>query len=221
MEVPALGTLNCIYFVLFAVGVGYAVIAAVLGNLAHFDLPGVDIDLPGVDLHPGEADLHLELPFHHDISHDVDHPDVGLSPLSPITVATFITTFGGVGLIVNNLTALSPVLGLLISTVSGLGLAGIMFLIYARVLMAAQASSEAQAGDLVGKIGDVTAPIPEGRVGEIAFVVRGSRMTATARSADGSMIPRGTLVEIVDVAGGVVAVRPRQTPGRTDAPSGE
>ncbi len=216
-ELTGLATLNCVYFFLFALGVGYALIAAVMGGLSHVDVPGVDIDIPGIDLHPGEADIHLEMPFHYDISHDVDHPEVGLSPLSPITIATFITTFGGVGLIVNNLTSLAPVPGLLISTVSGLGLAGVMFLLYARVLMGMQSSSEVRAGELVGRSAETTTPIPEGKVGEIALIVRGARARRPARSADGQPIPRGTMVEVVEETGSVVLVRPKGV--RADIPN--
>jgi membrane protein implicated in regulation of membrane protease activity len=208
-DLAGIGTLNCVYFILFAVGVGYALIAGVMGGLSHIDVPGVDIDIPGVDLHPGEPDIHLDLPFHHDISHDIDHPEVGLSPLSPITIATFITTFGGVGLIMNNLTSISPALGLLVSTASGLALSGVMFLLYTRVLMAAQGSSEVQRGELVGQTGEVIAPIPGGKVGEVALVARGTRVRSPARSADGQAIPRGTIVDIVEEAGNVVIVRVR------------
>ena len=204
-----LGTLNCVYFFLFALGVGYAIIAALMGGLSHVDLPGVDIDIPGIDLHPGEADIHLDIPFVHDISHDVDHPEVGLSPLSPITIATFITTFGGVGVIVNNLTTLSPALGVLISTLSGLTVSGAMFLLYARVMTAVQGSSEVQMGELVGLTAEVIAPIPEGNVGEVVLVVRGARSRSTARAADGQAIPRGTMVEIVEEVGNAVIVRPK------------
>jgi membrane protein implicated in regulation of membrane protease activity len=210
-EFVGLGTLNCIYFFLFALGVGYAIVAAVMGGLSHVDLPGVDIDIPGIDLHPGEPDIHLDVPFGHDISHDVDHPEVGLSPLSPITIATFITTFGGVGLIVSNLTTLSPVLGLLVSTVSGLVLSGAMFLLYTRVMMAVQSSSEVQMGELVGLTAEVIAPIPEGNVGEIVLIARGTRVRSTARSVDGQAIPRGTTVEIVEEAGNVAIVQRRST----------
>jgi len=203
-----IGLLNCIYFVLFAIGLGYAIISALMGQLTHIDLPGVDIDLPGVDLHPDMPDIHAEVSF--DGGHDIDHPDVGLSPLSPITIATFITTFGGVGLLVNNLTRLASLWGLLISASSGLLLSGVMFLLYTRVLMAAQGSSELRMRDLAGKVGEVTAPIPEGRVGEVAFVARGSRITAPARSADGQAIPRGTVVTITSSVGGVIVVRPRE-----------
>ena len=206
-----LGTLNCIYFFLFALGVGYALIAAVMGGLSHVDVPGIDIDIPGIDLHPGEPDIHLDLPFHHDISHDVDHPEVGLSPLSPIIIATFITTFGGTGLVVNTVTFLSPVLGLLISTASGLGLSGVMFLLYTRVLMEVQGSSEVRAGELVGRSAETTTPIPEGQVGEVVLVARGARVRHPARSANGQAISRGATVEIVEEAGNLVLVRAKET----------
>jgi membrane protein implicated in regulation of membrane protease activity len=209
-ELFGLGTLNCVYFFLFALGVGYALIAGLLGGLSHVDLPGVDIDVPGIDLHPGEPDIHLDIPFVHDISHDVDHPEVGLSPLSPITIATFVTTFGGVGLIVSNLTSLPAVLGLLIATLSGLVLSAMMFLLYARVFTAVQGSSEVQSGEMVGLTGQVIAPIPKDNVGEIVLVARGARTRSTARSADGNAIPRGTTVEIVEEAGNVVTVRPKE-----------
>ncbi len=206
-EFTGVGTLNCIYFILFAVGVGYAIIAGVMGGLSQIDVPGVDLDIPGVELEPGEPDIHLELPFDHDISHNVDHPEVGFSPLSPITIATFITAFGGVGLITNNLTALSPIWGLLISSASGLAISGMMYVFYGRVLGATQSSSQVRQGETIGKTAEVVAPIPAGEVGAVAFIARGTRVQSPARSADGTAIPRGTLVKIVAETGRVVAVR--------------
>ncbi len=208
-ELISLGTLNCIYFFLFALGVGYAIIVGVMGGLSHIDAPDVDIDIPGIDLHPGEPDFHIELPFMDAISHDVDHPEVGLSPLSPITIAIFVTTFGGVGLIVNNLTAFSSVLGLFIATVSGVTLSGAVFLAYAWVVREVQGSSEVQSGELVGMTAEVIAPIPEGTVGEIVLIVRGTRARSTARAADGQAIPRGAMVEIIEEVGNAVIVRPK------------
>ncbi len=204
-------TLNCVYFFLFALGVGYTILVAVMGGLGHLDLPGLDVDIPGVDLHPGEPDIHIEFPF--DAAHSVDHPEVGLSPLSPITIATFVTTFGGVGLVLNNLTTLSPVLGLFISASSGFVLAGGVFLLYARLLGAAQASSEIVIGTLIGKRGETTSPIPGDGVGEVAMIAQGSRITVPARSATGETIPRGTRVVITDLAGGVALARPDEDKG--------
>lgn len=206
-EFVGFGTLNCVYFFLFALGVVYAIVAAVMGGLSHIDLPDADIDIPGIDLHPGEPDIHLEIPFVHDVSHDVDHPEVGLSPLSPITIATFITTFGGVGMMMSSLTAFTPLLGLLVATVSGFAVSGALFLLYARVVTTVQGSSEVQMGELVGMTAEVIAPIPENNVGEVVLVARGARVRSSARSSDGQAIPRGTMVEIVEEVGNAVIVR--------------
>ncbi len=208
-ELIGLGTLNYVYFFLFALGVGYAIIIGVMGGLSHIDVPGVDIDIPGIDLHPGEPDFHVELPFMDAASHDVDHPEVGLSPLSPITIATFITTFGGTGLIMNNLFPFSQVIGLFISTASGILLSGAVFMLYAWAVREVQGSSEVRIGDLVGLTAEVIAPIPENNVGEIVFVVRGARTRSTARSVGGQAIPRGTMVEIIEEVGNAVIVRPK------------
>ncbi|MBM3334773.1 hypothetical protein FJY63_08940, partial [Candidatus Sumerlaeota bacterium] len=54
---------------------------------------------------------------------------------------------------------------------------------------------------------DVTTPIPEGGTGEIAFVARGLRQNAPARSDDGKAIERPAEVEIVRIVGGSHIVR--------------
>ena len=86
-------------------------------------------------------------------------------------------------------------------------LSGAMFLVYSRVLTAVQGSSEVQIGELVGLTGQVSAPIPEGKVGEVVLVARGARVRSSARSADGRAIPRGTMVEVIEEAGNVVIVQ--------------
>ena len=203
------GILNYVYFFLFTLGVGYAIITGLMGGFVSAHAPDMDIDIPGLDLDPGGPDIHLELPTGHDISHDVDHPEVGLSPLSPITIATFITTFGGVGLLSNNLFPFSQIIGLFIATVSGVLLSGSVFMLYAWAIKEVQGSSEVQVGEMVGLTGEVIAPIPEDNVGEIVLVVRGMRARSTARSADGKAISRGTMVEIMEEVGNAVIVRPK------------
>jgi membrane protein implicated in regulation of membrane protease activity len=180
-----------------------------MGGLSHVHTPDLDIDIPGLDLHPGEPDIHIELPFAHDVSYDVDHPEAGLSPLSPITIAMFITTFGGVGLLTNNLFPFSQIVGLFISTVSGVLLSGAVFMLYAWMVREVQGSSEVQVGEMVGLTGEVIAPIPENNVGEIVLVVRGMRARSTARAVGGQAISRGTMVEIMEEVGNAVIVRPK------------
>ena len=51
-----LSTLNCVYFALFFVGVGYALFIVITGGLSDIDMPDVDIDIPQIDL-PGDVDI--------------------------------------------------------------------------------------------------------------------------------------------------------------------
>ena len=116
-----LDTLNCVYMVLFFIGVGYALFIVITGGLSDIDLPDVDIDIPQVDL-PGDvdipgADIHIG---DAGTAGGIDAPDVSVSPLSPITIATFITTFGGLGVLSTQLFGLDPRIGLLVATGGGL-----------------------------------------------------------------------------------------------------
>ena len=93
-----LSTLNCVYFALFFVGVGYALFVVITGGLSDIDMPDVDIDIPQVGL-PGDVDIpggSIQIGGGDVPAGGIDAPDVTVSPLSPITIATFITTFGGV-----------------------------------------------------------------------------------------------------------------------------
>jgi membrane protein implicated in regulation of membrane protease activity len=133
---------------------------------------------------------------------------VEVSPISPITIATFITAFGAVGIISRQLFEVSGPVSLVLSTLGGLLLSGIMFLFYSRFLIGSQGSSEVRVSQLVGLTAEVTAPIPEDGVGEIALVAQGSRVTYPARSSRGIPITRGTLVIIDQMLGAQALVSP-------------
>ncbi len=201
-------TLNCVYFSLFFVGIGYAIFILITGGLSHIDLPNVDIDIPHVDL-PGDvdipgADIHIggpELP-----AGGLDAPDVSVSPLSPITIATFITVFGGAGVISIQLFDVSPRISLLWATLAGVVCSGLMFLFYSQFLIRSQASSEVHVRDLLGLQAEVTVPIGENTPGQVTYSTKTGRMSSMARSADGSAIPRGRFVRIVRTIGPQVLV---------------
>jgi membrane protein implicated in regulation of membrane protease activity len=206
----SLTALNCVYFALFFVGLGYAIFIAVTGGLSDIDMPNVDVDVPQIDL-PGQvdipgADIHIGGP---DVAAGgIDTPDVSVSPLSPITVATFVTVFGGVGVITTQLFTVSPGLSLVISLVSGLGCSGLMYLFYSQFLIRSQSSSELHHSELIGLEAEVTVPIGENATGQVTYLTKSGRMSSMARSADGRPIPRGQSVEIVRTIGPQVLVRP-------------
>jgi membrane protein implicated in regulation of membrane protease activity len=184
--------LDCAYFLAFGVGLLWAIFIVVTGGL------GSDVDVPDVDV----PDFDIG---------DVDAFDVGsveVSPVSPITISTFITAFGAVGIISRQLFDISGPISLLWSTGGGLALSGVMFLFYSRFLIGSQGSSEVRVSQLVGLTAEVIAPIHEGGVGEIAVVAQGSRVTYPARSSQGTAIKRGTLVVIDQMLGTQALVSP-------------
>lgn len=210
MPQVGLDTLNCVYFALFFIGVGYALFVVITGGLSDINVPDVDIDVPQIDL-PGDVDIpgagiHIggpEVP-----AAGLDAPDISVSPLSPITVATFVTTFGGLGVLCTQFFNLDPRLSLVVATLGALVSSGLMYLFYSQFLIRSQASSELHRGELIGMQGEVTVPIGESATGQVTYETKAGRMSSMARSLDGSAIPRGQFVKIVRVIGSQVLVVP-------------
>lgn len=203
-------TLSCVYLALFFIGVGYALFIVITGGLSSIDMPDIDIDVPQIDL-PGDVDipgagLHIGGP---DVpAAGIDAPDVQASPLSPITIASFITTFGGIGVLCLMVFECPAPMSLVWATVGGLAASGLMYLFYGQFLIRSQASSELRRGELIGLHAEVTVPIGETAPGQVTYSTKAGRMSSMARSADGSAIPRGEFVKIVRRIGAQVIVTP-------------
>jgi len=199
-----LSTLNCVYFALFFLGVGYAIFIAVSGGLGGGgDVPTADVDIPQVDV-PGGGEIGgADVP-----ATGLDSADVGVSPLSPITIATFVTLFGGLGVITLQFIKIDPRWSLLIATSGALLGSALMFLLYSRVLIGSQASSQVLRRELIGLEAEVTVPIGEKNPGQVSYITKAGRMLSIARSIDGHAIPRGQFVKIVRVMGPQVLVQP-------------
>jgi membrane protein implicated in regulation of membrane protease activity len=218
MPAVDINTLNCVYFALFFVGVGYAIFIVITGGLSHIDMPDVHVDVPHVDL-PGDVDIpgaHVDIGGPDLPVHGIDAPDVHVSPLSPITIASFVTTFGGIGVLSTQFFDVDPRLSLVFATVGGLIISGIMFLFYSQVLIRSQGSSEIRRSELIGTEAEVTVPIGENTTGQVTYETKAGRMSSMARSVDGRPIPRGQFVQIVRFIGSQVLVRPISPPSRDE-----
>src|SRR5262245_45922419 len=180
--------IEAIYLLSFVAGVTYALVGGMMSGL-----------LGGHSHHAGLGDHAL----HHDIGHGSAalHADsdgeVQLSPISPVTITMFGTAFGGVGLIAAHALAMPALYSLPMALVSGSIVAGVAFYTFSKLFQATESSSEAHVTDLVGLEAEVITPIPLQGVGEIAYVARGSRFTAPARSGDGKphAAPSTVLIE--------------------------
>ena len=178
-------SVGVVYACLLALGVVYALVSGALGWLS---------DLGGHDAGVGVSG-HL----------DGGHPH----PVSGTTMATFVTGFGGGGVVAQYLLHWSVLRGLLLATVAGLALAAAAYLILEIIFQQTQAGGEHAVSDAVGREAEIITAIPAGGLGEVAYVVRGQREQASARSADGRAVPRGRPVVVEKVMGQTVYVRPK------------
>ena len=178
-------SIGLLYIGLLMVGVTYAVISGALGWLADL----------------GEADVHVDAGGHLDAGH--------AHPVSGTTIATFITGFGAGGTIAHYALELGRLPGIGVATLSGLALAGAAFAVLELIFKHTQAGAEYREDEVVGREAEVITAIPEHGVGEIAYLVRGQREQASARSVDGAAIAKGRLVQIDKTTGPTAWVRPK------------
>jgi membrane protein implicated in regulation of membrane protease activity len=181
-------TIGLVYVSLLVIGFLYSVLSLVLGWIS---------DVGG--------HFHLELGGHGDVP---GHADTGhLGPISGTTVATFITGFGGGGVIAHYWLGW-PLLGSLgLAIGSGIVVAAAAYAILEFIFKETQAGSEFAVGETVGREAEVIVSIPAGGVGEVAYIMRGQREQSSARAVDAAAIPKGSPVVITRVSGPTAWVR--------------
>jgi membrane-bound ClpP family serine protease len=133
----------------------------------------------------------------------VDASDMpGVSALSPTVLASFVTAFGGLGVIFSQVPSTrSPWISAPLAIVGGLLIASGVLWGLRQLFIRTQSSSESHVGTLVGLEATILTPIPEHGVGEIAYVQGGTRYSAPARTESGAPVPCGKPVVISRVVG--------------------
>ncbi|MCL5098812.1 MAG: NfeD family protein [Candidatus Omnitrophica bacterium] len=181
-----------IYVICFGVGLLFALISAFAadvfgGHDAHFDVGhSVHVE-PGIGAH--------EMP--------------GFSPLSPTTIAAFVTAFGGLGMIFSEFESThTPLISAVLAAFGGLVIAALVFLLFQQIFRRTQSSSESKVAELIGQSATIITAIPEKGVGEIAYIQSGCRYTAPAREESGTAIPNGQTVVITRIVGSQFYVVP-------------
>lgn len=212
-----MSTFGWIYAFTATLGVGWVVISATLSGLfgsdadagmhgdpGHLDLGAHGGPDAGVDLGHGDA-LALADPGDGQGAH-AGHGQSGFPFLSPYVLSTFLAGFGLSGYA-------AQAAGL--PTLAHLGIAGgvgaltgggVGWLLW-KLTTSWSTSSEARVGRFAGARGTVTVSIPDGGLGEVAFLVDGSRRTASARTDDGRALPTGAEIVVRGVDGAAVLVK--------------
>ena len=221
-----------IYWILFLLGVGFALVSFVLSGLGGLgDHGGMDvgggheigmggghIDLGGGHAGLGGGHAGAGAGVHHGDMGDTYHGqgEVALNPVSPMTIAAFIGGFGGGGLI-GSLLGLPVWATILIALVLGYAIAFSIYYLM-MVINRTNVSSEARTSEIVGISAEIITPISEDATGEIAYISRGSRYNAPARSVDGKSIAKGRPVKIWRMVGSTCYVK-EIMPEEADHPS--
>jgi len=126
----------------------------------------------------------------------------GISIFSPTIMASFITAFGGFGLIFTQFPKTSnAAISAPLSLLGGLAVAGVLLVFFQSVFRHTQSSSESRVANLIGAEANVITPIPENGVGEIAYVVGSTRYSAPARAENNAAVANGRMVKITRIVG--------------------
>jgi membrane protein implicated in regulation of membrane protease activity len=163
---------------------GFAVLSGLLaGVFSGAAEAQVDVGGESVDLGSG-ADGQVHFPL-----------------LSPVTLSMAAVGFGGGGLILKKVLLWPTLLHAGGATISAALVALLVAYLLYRLFSATQATSHGTPDDAVGLTAEVTVPLPHEGLGEIAYELRGVRMTNPARTADGKELPAGAAVRIVKLVG--------------------
>jgi membrane protein implicated in regulation of membrane protease activity len=173
-----------VYLVCFGVGLLFTIGTALFGHIFGGD---------GHEGHVEGSGGHAEA--------GVDASDMpGVSALSPTVIASFVTAFGGIGMLLHQIPAMKPpFISAPLSVVGGLGIASSVLWLLRQLFKRTQSSSESKVGTLVGLTATIITPIPENGVGEIAYIQAGTRYTAPAREENGAPVAGGRAVRITRV----------------------
>ena len=184
-----------IYFICLGVGLVFTLVSAFFGHIFG----------GGHEGHVGGSGGHAEA--------GVDSSDMpGVSVLSPTIIASFVTAFGGFGIIFSQFKATSePILSAPLAVLGGFAIAGCVLGLLRKVFSHTQSSSESKVSSLAGMEATIISPIPANGVGEIAYVQAGSRYTAPARLEDSAASAgSGRLVRITRIVGSQFYVAPTE-----------
>lgn len=164
----------------------------------------------GGHVHAGHIHLGGHTHLHAHATPNSGHGPSNVSPINALTITAFLCWFGGIGYLLRIHSNFYAPVVLLISTISGLAGAALIFWFLARVLLPRERALTAEDTEITGVVGRVTGLIQPGATGEIIYSQLGARRSAPARSEEGVAIPRNAEVVVLRYERGIAYVRPWQ-----------
>jgi len=154
----------------------------------------------------GLADLGHDVLGHGDHGGGDGDGGGGLNFISPMSMTTFASAFGAIGLITRNAFGMAPLPSMFTSIALALALDAAVLYAFLVIFVRAQSTTVVQSGDVVGMEAEVVASIPARGVGQIAYTTQSGRQTTIAKAADDARIESGRFVRVERFIGGTALV---------------
>ena len=188
-----------LFQVCFFTGALYTLISFLLGHLLDFAGAGGDI----------HTDFSMDTDVDIDLNTDIGAHGAGsaaVSPLKPVTIAAFITVFGGTGILMLK-NEHSTLAALMVAALLGLAVAFMLYRFLIVPLNRAQNTSAVSQASLVGSLAYATLPMEDNSFGKIKYTVEGNTYSAPCKSIDGKLITKGVPVVIIDIQKNIFYVK--------------
>lgn len=130
----------------------------------------------------------------------------GLDFLHPMVIVGGITVLGGTGILLTELTSLTAVIIFILSVLNSIFISMLVFFFYVKPMQQSENSIGFSIQDLIGKIGEVTIPIPKAGYGEVMIRIGGGNTNQIAASFDQVDIESGTRVVVIKIEEAVLYV---------------
>lgn len=196
-----------VYLIIFLVGVLYTAVSFILGGVSgalHFGGHIISHFDAHFDAHMGgHIDSHID---GHAGGHDI-LPRFLTFPLKPITIFSFLTVFGGIGLI-GTQKNFYPIAVFAIAFAAGIIVSTLIYKCIVVPLYKAQNTSAVSQNTLIGMKASVVSPILENGFGTICYVVNGIRHNAPAQHVNKKAVSQGQEVIIYLIKENVFYVEP-------------
>ena len=124
------------------------------------------------------------------------------------TITAFLAWFGGTGYLLTRYSSMWILFALLLSALSGIAGAAVVFWFVFKVLMAHERDLDPADYNLIGVLGHLSATLREGGTGEMIFSQEGFRRCAAVRNEEGKALPKGAEVVVLRYEKGIAYVRP-------------
>lgn len=137
-------------------------------------------------------------------------------PLSGPVVSTFLTLFGGGGLIFRDLIGVGPVASSFAALIIGAGGSSAVYFVFIKLILSQEGGTTYDPKLTAGREAEVITGIPANGTGEITFDVQSGRISGPARSSDGAAIERASVVVIDRFVGGTYYVHKLEATSRSE-----